>query len=82
MRLSRPSAPSARKRRGGEEGAVGAFDATGASERARAKSSGSGLYPCGEGAGYAGGIMSAAVDGLRVAEAVARGYSGRTGGRG
>ena len=29
-----------------------------------------GIYPCGEGAGYAGGIMSAAVDGLRVAEAV------------
>jgi uncharacterized FAD-dependent dehydrogenase len=29
-----------------------------------------GLYPCGEGAGYAGGIMSAAVDGLRVAKAV------------
>ena len=29
-----------------------------------------GLYPCGEGAGYAGGIMSAAVDGIRVAEAV------------
>ena len=29
-----------------------------------------GLYPCGEGAGYAGGIMSAAVDGVRVAEAV------------
>ena len=28
-----------------------------------------GLYPCGEGAGYAGGIMSAAVDGIRVAEA-------------
>ena len=28
------------------------------------------IYPCGEGAGYAGGIMSAAVDGLRVAEAV------------
>ncbi|MDO5042758.1 MAG: FAD-dependent oxidoreductase [Slackia sp.] len=28
-----------------------------------------GVYPCGEGAGYAGGIMSAAVDGLRVAEA-------------
>ena len=27
-----------------------------------------GLYPCGEGAGYAGGIMSAAVDGLRCAE--------------
>lgn len=30
-----------------------------------------GLFPCGEGAGYAGGIMSAAVDGIRVAEAVA-----------
>jgi len=32
-----------------------------------------GLYPCGEGAGYAGGIVSAAVDGIRVAEAVASG---------
>ena len=31
-----------------------------------------GLWPCGEGAGYAGGITSAAVDGLRVAEAVIR----------
>ncbi len=30
-----------------------------------------GLHPCGEGAGYAGGIVSAAMDGLRVAEAVA-----------
>jgi uncharacterized FAD-dependent dehydrogenase len=30
----------------------------------------SGLYPCGEGAGYAGGIMSAAVDGIRCAEAL------------
>lgn len=29
-----------------------------------------GLYPCGEGAGYAGGIMSAAVDGIRVASAI------------
>jgi len=29
-----------------------------------------GLYPCGEGAGYAGGITSAAVDGVRCAEAV------------
>ena len=29
-----------------------------------------GLFPCGEGAGYAGGITSAAVDGLRVAEAI------------
>ncbi len=29
-----------------------------------------GLYPCGEGAGYAGGIMSAAVDGVRVAEQI------------
>lgn len=32
----------------------------------------SGVYPCGEGAGYAGGIMSAAVDGLRTAEAIVR----------
>ena len=32
----------------------------------------SGLYPAGEGAGYAGGIMSAAVDGIEVAEALAR----------
>ena len=31
-----------------------------------------GLYPCGEGAGYAGGIMSAAVDGMRCAEAIIR----------
>lgn len=30
-----------------------------------------GLYPCGEGAGYAGGIMSAAIDGIKVAEAIA-----------
>jgi hypothetical protein len=28
-----------------------------------------GLYPCGEGAGYAGGIVSAAMDGERVADA-------------
>ena len=32
-----------------------------------------GLYPCGEGAGYAGGIVSAAVDGLRCAEALLSG---------
>lgn len=31
-----------------------------------------GLYPCGEGAGYAGGIVSAAVDGIRCAEAILR----------
>ena len=30
-----------------------------------------GLYPCGEGAGYAGGIMSAAMDGIKVAEHIA-----------
>lgn len=29
-----------------------------------------GLYPCGEGAGYAGGITSAAMDGIKVAEAI------------
>ena len=33
-----------------------------------------GLYPCGEGAGYAGGITSAAMDGLAVAEAIAKNY--------
>ena len=32
-----------------------------------------GLYPCGEGAGYAGGITSAAMDGIKTAEAVAAG---------
>lgn len=34
-----------------------------------------GLYPAGEGAGYAGGIMSAAVDGLRVAEKITERFS-------
>lgn len=34
-----------------------------------------GLYPCGEGAGYAGGITSAAMDGIKVAEAIACRYS-------
>jgi hypothetical protein len=34
-----------------------------------------GIYPCGEGAGYAGGITSAAMDGIRVAEAIARKYN-------
>ena len=29
-----------------------------------------GLFPCGEGAGYAGGILSAAMDGRRVADAI------------
>lgn len=33
-----------------------------------------GFYPCGEGAGYAGGITSAAVDGLKTAEAIAKNY--------
>ena len=32
-----------------------------------------GVYPCGEGCGYAGGIVSAAVDGIRIAEAIATG---------
>lgn len=34
-----------------------------------------GLYPCGEGAGYAGGIVSAAIDGDRAAEALAAAFS-------
>ncbi len=33
-----------------------------------------GIYPCGEGAGYAGGITSAAIDGIKVFEAVAKHY--------
>lgn len=33
-----------------------------------------GIYPCGEGAGYAGGITSAAMDGLRIAEAIRKVY--------
>lgn len=33
-----------------------------------------GIYPCGEGAGYAGGITSAAMDGIRIAEAIAVKY--------
>ncbi len=36
-----------------------------------------GLYPCGEGAGYAGGILSAAMDGLRVAEKISEGILAR-----
>ncbi len=37
-----------------------------------------GLFPAGEGAGYAGGILSAAVDGIKVAEALAQDVIGRT----
>ncbi len=33
-----------------------------------------GIYPCGEGAGYAGGIVSSAIDGLSVAEAIIKKY--------
>ncbi|MFW2829742.1 NAD(P)/FAD-dependent oxidoreductase [Sphingomonas sp. ID0503] len=36
-----------------------------------------GLFPAGEGAGYAGGILSAAIDGIKVAEAVALSMTGR-----
>ncbi len=35
-----------------------------------------GLYPCGEGAGYAGGIISAAIDGQRIIEIMAQTFSG------
>lgn len=38
----------------------------------------SGLYPCGEGAGYAGGITSAACDGIKIAERIAASVLGRT----
>ena len=40
-----------------------------------------GLYPAGEGAGYSGGILSAAVDGIEVAEAVAISIMARLGKR-
>lgn len=39
------------------------------------ESSVSGIYPCGEGAGYAGGITSAAMDGMKVAEAIIQRYA-------
>ena len=39
-----------------------------------------GLYPCGEGAGYAGGIMSAAIDGIQSAEALIGQLEGNTNG--
>jgi uncharacterized FAD-dependent dehydrogenase len=38
----------------------------------------SGIYPCGEGAGYAGGITSAAIDGLKVYEAITSRYKVNT----
>jgi uncharacterized protein len=41
-----------------------------------------GLFPCGEGAGYAGGIVSAAVDGLRVAAAILAPSAARRAGEG
>ena len=34
-----------------------------------------GLYPCGEGAGYAGGITTSAIDGVKVAENIAKIYA-------
>ena len=34
-----------------------------------------GIYPCGEGAGYAGGITSAAMDGIKVAESIIKKYN-------
>jgi uncharacterized FAD-dependent dehydrogenase len=44
-------------------------------ERSRQSPAVAGLYPCGEGAGYAGGIISAAVDGLRTARALVGTYT-------
>ena len=62
----------------GMQARVDAGDAaagTGAAPDVPDAPSDSGLYPCGEGAGYAGGIMSAACDGLRIARAVAAAFS-------
>jgi uncharacterized FAD-dependent dehydrogenase len=39
----------------------------------------SGLYPCGEGAGYAGGIISAAIDGMKVADCIAKSIRSESG---
>ena len=36
------------------------------------------LYPCGEGAGYAGGIVTAAVDGIKCAEKIIQKYTNNT----
>lgn len=44
------------------------------SANASAAAVATGLYPCGEGPGFAGGIMSAAIDGLKVAQALARNH--------
>ncbi len=41
----------------------------------RMESGVSGIYPCGEGAGYAGGITSAAMDGMKTAEAIIQRFS-------
>ena len=38
------------------------------------ESSVKGIFPCGEGAGYAGGITSAAIDGIKTAEKIAQNY--------
>lgn len=46
-------------------------------DRTRQSPAVAGLYPCGEGAGYAGGIVSAAVDGLRTARAIVARYASR-----
>ena len=51
--------------------------AAGASSVGRTEAGRTGLFPAGEGAGYAGGIMSAAVDGMRAAEAVVAQYAER-----
>lgn len=37
-----------------------------------------GIYPCGEGSGYAGGITSSAVDGIKIAEQIAKEYKNKT----
>ncbi len=41
----------------------------------RMESAVKGIFPCGEGAGYAGGITSAAMDGLKTAEELIRRYA-------
>ena len=72
------SCPPRRVLVGGRDAHQRARSACCATRRRWSRPSLAGLYPCGEGAGYAGGIVSAALDGARVADAHPRhGVTGR-----
>lgn len=61
---------STRRRLSSQESKAAAFSCENQQGRGLQSVSLRGLFPCGEGAGYAGGIVSAAVDGMKCAEAV------------